>query len=420
MNDTRRTRGIIAVTLLLLFAADVAATYAAFTSRVPGANDFYSRWEGAHAFWIDGLNPYSDEVTRRIQIGIYGRPARGDEDPGPFAYPFYTVFALWPLVGLPYAWVQAIWLSVLEFALAGIALMSLSLLRWRAGPLALAAAILFALFFYHGARAILLGQFAVVVAALVIGAFLAMRSDHDALAGVLLAFSTIKPQMIFLIVPYVLLWSVARRRWRVVGAFALSIAILFGLSFLMLPTWLGDFLRQLGNYTSYTSIGSPVWVIVQYYLGLGDLGEAIVSGAIGLALIGVWAWTTRLVYVPAVAPDELARDVSYGWGTFQWVCGLTLIASNLIALRTATTNYVILYPALWLVARAIVDRSPQWGRWIVTAGAVALLIGLWALFAATVVGKQEHPLVYLPLPVGLAAAFAAGRRALIDSAGQGA
>src|SRR3989304_2572928 len=147
MNDMRRTRGIIAVALLLLFAAGVVAPYAAFTSRVPGANDFYSRWEGARAFWLGGLNPYSDEVTRRIQIGIYGRPARGDEDPGPFAYPFYAVFALWPLVGLPYAWVQAIWLSVLEFALAGLALMSLSLLRWRAAPLALAAAILFALFF---------------------------------------------------------------------------------------------------------------------------------------------------------------------------------------------------------------------------------------------------------------------------------
>ncbi len=412
MNSTRgaphdrqtRSYWIAGILLALLFAVDVVATQSLFTSRVPGANDFFSRWEGARAFWLDGLNPYSGEVTRRIQIGLYGRPAQGDEDPGPFAYPFYTVFTLLPLVGLPYAWVQAIWLSLLEFLVVAIALMSLRLLRWRVGPLGLAATILFALFFYHSARAILLGQYAVVVAALVTGALVAIQSRRDALAGALLAFATLKPQMIFLIVPFVLLWSIARRRWRVAAGFAVALAILAGLSFALMPTWLGDFLRQLGNYTSYTAIGSPVWVIVQHYLNLGDAGEAIVSGAIGLALIGVWA--------------SKMRDGA--WGAFAWLCGLTLIVTNLIAVRTATTNYVILYPALWHVARAILDRSPGPGRWIVGLGAAALLVGMWLLFAMTLVGKFEHPLVYLPLPVGLALAFVAWRRALIETARRGA
>lgn len=398
-----RKRLIASIALLLLFGAIVVATYAVFTSRWPGANDFLSRWEGARSFWVDRLNPYSDEVTQRIQIKIYGRPARADEDPGPFAYPFYTVFTLLPLVWLPYAWAEAIWLALLAFSIVALALMSMSLLRWRAGPLGLAGAILFSLFFYFSARAIFLGQYAILVAALVAGSFLAIRSGRDGWAGVLLALSTLKPQMVFLIVPYVLLWAFVHRRWRLLADFIVSMAILAGLSFALMPAWLVDFLRQLGNYTSYTAIGSPVWVIVQYYFHLGDAAEAIVAGAIGLTLIGVWVQTLR------------RQD----WGTFQWVCGLTLIVSNLIALRTATTNYVILYPALWLTAKAMVDRSPKWGRAIVSAGTLALLIGMWLLFSATVVNKFEHPLAYLPLPFGLAFVFVMWRGQLIGSAEQG-
>jgi len=355
-------------------------------------------------FWLDGLNPYSDEVTRRVEIGMRGRPSQGDENPGGFVYPFYTVFTLWPLVLLPYDWVQAIWIVLLAFLVVLIGYMSMWLLRWRIGLPAQALMILFVLFLYYSVRAVLLGQYAVVVAALVIGSFLAIRSGRDGRAGVMLALSTIKPNMIFLIIPYLLLWAVFRRRWRMVWSFALAVAILIATSFLLIPTWLSEYLDQLDDYTSYTAIGSPMWVVVQHYLGLGDAGEAIAATGIGLILVVVWMHTLR---------DDR-------WGTFQYVCGLTLIVTNLIILRTATTHYVILYPVLWLVAKSVIDRSPRGGKWIVAAGMLVLLVGLWTLFVVTVVGKQEHPLMYLPLPLGLAFALVAWRRSLIEAAESGA
>jgi hypothetical protein len=401
----RKARVVLGLVLLLLFAADVVATQAVFTSRVPGANDFFSRWDGARAFWLAGLDPYSDAVTERIQIGVYGRPARPGEDQVAFVYPFYTVFTLWPIVGVPYSWAQAIWLALLEFLIVAIVLMSTDLVRWRITPVGLAALFLFALFFYPSARAILLGQHAVVVAALVIGAMLAIRARRDALAGALLAYATIKPQMIFLIIPFVLLWSIARRRWRLVLGFGASMAILVGLSFLLLPAWLAGFLRQLNVYPSYTELDSIVWIIVQHYLGLGDTVEAIISGALLIGLLVVWARTVR----PAA---DAARD----WGAFQWACGLTLIVTNIVAPRTATTHYMILYPALWLVARALVDRQPRTGRWLVAAGALVLLAGYWVLFAVTLgPNKTESPLTYLPLPIGLGLAFVVWRRVLVES-----
>jgi hypothetical protein len=380
-----------------LFVADVVVTQAIFTSKVPGANDYFSRWMGARSFFVLGLDPYSDEATRLTQMGMYGRLAVGAEDPAPYLFPFYAVFISWPLVNLPYAWVQAIWMCLLEFTIIAAALMSTALMRWRMTPLRFALMLLFALFFYNSTRAILLGQHAIIVAALVIGSFLAIRNRRDTLAGVMLAWSTVKPQMVFLIIPYVMLWALARRRWRLIISAAVSMAILTGISFILVPTWLNSFLSQLGYYTTFTFIGSPVWVIMQYYLGLGDAGEWIVSGAIGLALLVVWARTLR---------DDR-------WSTFLWVSGLTLIVTNLIALRTATTNYVILFIGLWMAARVVADRWPERARWIVPLGALSWVVGSWVLFLSTLVGKEEHPLVYLPLPFALAAAFVLWRKEMM-------
>ena len=396
--DARVTRWMIVILLAAFFAADVIATQVVFTSRVPGANDFFVAWESARSFWRDGLSPYSDDVRMRVQIGMYGRPARPDEDPGPFAYPFYIVLTLWPLVWWSYSWVQAFWITLLEFLIVAITLMSLWLLRWKPAPLTLAACVLGTLFFYNSARAIVLGQYAIVVAACVIGALVALRAERDWLAGILLGLSTIKPQMAFLTILYVLLWCAVRRRWKVIGGLAVTMSALIGLSFLLLPSWVSDFLRGVQGYTMH-EIGSPVWIITQYYLRLGSVGEWIVSGAIGLALVAAWPRTLR---------DD--------WGAFMWMSHLTLVVSNLIALRTATTNYVIFYPAMWLVARAMLDHWPGYGRWLAALSGVALLVGLWVLFAMTVTGKAEHPLVYLPLPFGLALILVIWRRALVVSA----
>jgi hypothetical protein len=60
----RSKRWIVGLILALLLAGNVIATHNAVTEPHPGHNDFMSRWEGARALLRDGLNPYSDEVSR--------------------------------------------------------------------------------------------------------------------------------------------------------------------------------------------------------------------------------------------------------------------------------------------------------------------------------------------------------------------
>jgi len=385
---------------VLVATGDVCATHDLFTSRFPGANDFYPRWRGAQLFWQRGIDPYSEEATLAIQEGIYGRPAQPDEDQVLFAYPFYTVFFMLPLVWLPYSWVHAIWMVFLEFALLAGAFICIDLVGWRLSRWLMGLTALWVLLFYHSARTIFLGQFAAVVFAAAVGVLWCLSKEYDIAAGFLLAVTTLKPQMSVLLIPALLLWGLSRRRWRLLAAFGVSMGVLAGLSFVLVPGWVREFFQQMTLYPSYTAIGSPVWIITRYYFpGLGVAGEVGVSALLLLYALAHWR---------------------YLWGVevnsrrFWWVIGLTLIVTNLIVTRTATTNYVILYIPLIFALKVVVDRQPR-GGWLVALFYGLSTVALWWLFLATVVDRFEHPIVYLPLPLGLQLVFVAGRRWLVSA-----
>lgn len=379
---------------------NAVVTHALFTSRYPGANDFASRWGGARAFWRDGLSPYSDEATRQIQLLIYGRPIPREEeqqfDPGPFAYPFYTVFLLWPLVWSSYPWAEAIWLVILETCLFGGLLLTLHIYDWRPPRWLLACTMLWAFFFYPNARALLLGQFAVLVFAMAALTLWALKTHRDILAGFCLALSTVKPQMVFLFIPMLMWWAIREHRYRFMASFLGGMIVLTGASWIAEPDWVTGFFHQMVRYPSYTAIGSPIWIIAHVtFPVLGTWGEVTLS-ALAIVFLSVSVWWAL-------------HKRSVGW--FEWAVGLCLIITNLVALRTATTNYVILLLPLVMIFRAL--QRVRGGTWWVLLVEVALLIGLWVLFLTTLVGKFEHPVVYLPLPFGLLAVFALGGRWLV-------
>ncbi len=391
------------VALVVVLLLDAYATYTVFTSKYPGANDFYSRWAGGRAFLVEGKNPYSEEVTRQIQLGIYGRLARPDEDQVAFAYPLYTVYLVAPFSLIPsYPMAQALWQAVLEFTLLFAIFCAIGLYRWRVRPWLLAVTCLWGILFYPGARSIILGQFSIVVLAFIVAALWAIKEDKDVLAGLCLAFSTVKPQMVFLVIPLLMLWGLYRRRWRLALSFLGWMAFLLASSLLLLPGWIGDFLAWMSRYPSYTEIGSPLWTLTNYFFPF--LGAPVHLGLSGL-LVGYMLYTWRGI------ADETANGPTNG-RAFDWMVAMTLIITNLIALRTATTNYVVLLLPLFIVFRATTE-SYRRGAILVALIELALLVGHWALFFATIVGDYEHPIMYLPLPLGLWIVFVAARRWLV-------
>jgi hypothetical protein len=376
------TKLLMVILGFIVVILDVVATHNTFTAPFPGLNDFMSRWEGARSYWIDGLNPYGEQASLNIQQRIYGRPVREGEDPGYFAYPFYTVFLVWPLVYIPYAWASAIWMVTLEICLIGALLLLLDVFQWRPQPWLLALLVIWTLIAYFPSRGLILGQPGLLVYFLEVVALWALVKERTTLAGIALAVSTIKPQMGFLFIPFLLLWGVYKRRWPFIGSFLLTFGILVGASFALQPSWLADWLNQVAVYTSYTALGSPVWIITQYYLGLGAAGEWAVN--LIFYLLVVWSWYKLFIR----RMDE----------RFLWTAALTLTVTHLVATRTATPHYVVFMFPLVFYLGEIARRDRRSGSRLVAVILAALLVIPWLHALLTVQAKFEHPTVYLPAP----------------------
>lgn len=353
-----------------------------FASQFPGGNDFLARWVGARFWMQQDISPYDLRVSQAAQRLIYGRLALEGEDIAHFVYPMPAMLFFAPFGLLDYTVARAVWMTLLELGLPLLALMGIAIAGWRPDRITRIVLLLFSVLWYHGLRAVIVGQFAVIESVLMIGALLAIQRREDVLGGVLLGLSIAKPQMPVLLLPFVLLWAGRARRWSIVTVCLGTVGVLVVGFALLQPGWPIMWLQQLIEYPSYTELGPPISILTSVLPGGGGVAAILVGGLALLYLF--WEWSQ-------------AMGRSDRW--FQWTCALTITITNLIAIRTATTNYVVMLPALCLIFSGWTERWGTSGRVMVIAATALLLIGLWLLFASTVAGNVESPIMYLPLPL---------------------
>jgi hypothetical protein len=349
--------------VLVLMAAEAYLVYKIYATKFPGTADFFARWYGAKELVLNGRNPYDREIELEAQRYLFGRLTRPDEDQVNFAYPLYTIYLFWPLTLVSYAWAQAIWMVVLQFALIAGMILLFSIVRWQPSPGIFALTMFWGVFFYSGARSIMLGQFSITVFLCLMIAVWGLMNGHDRLAGAVLPLTTVKPQMVFLIVPFLLLWTLRQKRWSFVIAFAVSMVVLLLTSLLWVPDWPLRFLSTLSAYSGYVGFGSPLEnMTARFTPGFEHLLNPIIT--VLLAGLLLWQWWRTLIRQPE---------------TFLWTLNLTLLVSNLIAFRSATTNHVVLYLTLFLILKRL---SPS--TWKLLTFQFVSLISLWIIFATTI------------------------------------
>jgi hypothetical protein len=237
-------------------------------------SDLYPRWLGARELLLHQRNPYSDEVALEIQKGYYGRaldPSRpGDpKDRQGFAYPVYVVFLLAPLVGFSFHGVQLVFYWLLIALTAATVPLWLRALGWRASPLAIAIAIALTLGSVPAVQGIKLQQLSLLVAALLAGSAACVASGFLFCGGAILALATIKPQLAWPMVLWLLGWTVSnwKTRQRLVFGFATIMGALLIAAEWVLPGWIKMFLEAIRQYHQYTQNESVLDQLVNWAVG---------------------------------------------------------------------------------------------------------------------------------------------------------
>jgi hypothetical protein len=375
---------------ILIIGVLVLVTWANydFAQQNTGGNDFLVHWVGTRALFVDGLSPYSNAVAERIQTLAYGRPALPGEHELRVAYPLYSALVFLPFALISdYELARALWMTTLEAALIGLAFLSLKLTRWKMSIWLLPFFLIFSIFWYHSLRPLINGNAVILVALALVAAFAALKTGRDELAGVLLAFSTIKPHLVILPIIFILIWTISFGRWRTLGWMLISLVLLSISAALFVPDWPLQNLREILAYSSYNPPGTPGAAFETWLPAAGRrLGWAL-SALMGLILVTEWVFVRR-------------RE--FRW--FLWTGCLTLVISQWIGIQTDPGNFILLFFPLILVFSMWVERWGRAGSVLTSITLFLLFIVPWVIFLQTVTyGNQplQHPIMFFPLPLFL-------------------
>ena len=281
---------VLAVLILLgcgyfFFAAFIPGMHPGLVARnLAGgygySNDFYPIWVGSHELF-HGRNPYAPELTPKIETGLYGRPLdrRSPSDASvnyrAFAYPLYTIFLFAPLSLLSFPSVQIV-LSILLPCLAALTtVLWLRILGTGLSTSSVVATISLTLARYPVLEGVYAGQPGLISATLIACAIAALAKDRHTLAGIVLACASIKPQLVFLVALWLIVWAASdwTRRRNFVMAFAATTTLLLASSTWALPSWLVNWMHMLGEYGRISPpplaqfvLGRPAGDIVALFL----------------------------------------------------------------------------------------------------------------------------------------------------------
>jgi hypothetical protein len=330
-------------------------------------DDFYPIWLTTRQWRAEHRDPYSPGITREIQVGLFGRPLdRGNAMREPveyrqFAYPAFADLMFWPTAALEFPTVRAMLPVVLLVLTAQSLWLWMLVLDWRVQRVWFAAAVILVLSNYPVLEALFALQPGLIVGFLVAAAAWALKRGRLFLAGVLMSFTLIKPQMTLAAIAYLLLWSLAeRRRAQFWVGFSTMTVLLVAASLWVGPGWIGEWVKVLLGYHRYAT--PPLLILLA-----GNYAGPIAIA--GLLVLGAWlAWRHRRA---STASGQF-------WVTLSILLAITSVA---ILPGQAVYDHGILLPGILLLVRnwRLLGDAGRLSRGLLIVGAFVLF---WPWLAA--------------------------------------
>jgi len=351
-ESVKNTRPDIKLLPIILIVVGLMALFTwlnyQYTGSTTANDDLFPFWSRTRQFVTEGASPYSPKTTHGIQRSIYGRLAHEREDQKLFVYPYYSMllFAPFTITG-NYPLAHAVWVSLLAVGVLGIAYASVILTGWQPSKTNLAIFLLFSLIWLYSLWPVIRGNSSVLVALVAVLALLCLVYQQYHLTGVLLALATIKPNMVVLLIVFIIFWSWSYRETTLVTYFLITLTLLAGTAMIAQPDWIVLYLQQLMRYLQYAPASTPAAIFSQWIPNIGQRIGQVFSAGVSLLLVREW--------ISAYHKGEQ-------W--FLWTAAVTLAATPLTGIPYPPVDYIIMLPVMVLLFSLWEQRWQQNGRWL--------------------------------------------------------
>ena len=365
-----------------------------FTQAQPGGTDFLYRWLPTRLVLFEGYeNLYSPEVEYQVELVHHGHAHTEDETPGIFAYPYYTMTVIFPFALIrDFATARAAFMTLLELANIAIIALSLATLKTQPSKLMFFVLMLFAIFTADFSQGLVDGNPASLAALFAFLALYTLSRKSDIPAGILLALSTIKPQLVILFTILVVLWAFFQRRYIVIYSAAATMLVLFGVSFALQPSWFTEFLKDITTYPGIASPSTPL-AILSYWMPVST--ATLIARALTIlcipVLLGTWI-----------------KSFKNGFDGLFWAACITFTIMPFTGITSAKSNYIAMLPGIILLIEygwnGLKTKS------VLSGGVLLIWIILsWLFFFAgrnlTISGTLIFFVDFYPMPLVLLALY---------------
>ena len=316
--------------LLLLTALCITALWKFAVATSLGKDDFIGYWSAVYQIHRNH-NPYDPKEMMDVQQTLVHSGL--DFVVMSWNPPTLSVFLL-PLAWLSFDAARSTWLVINVILLLAANLM-LARLYLPPGGRPLLGFCLLVLLFPQVLITLTMGQVTLLVLLGLVSSMILIRQGHWFWAGAALILTSVKPQIAFLAVPYLLIYMAYRRKWQGWLGLLVSGAACVVILFVFRPLWVADFL-------GLTSIAPTNWATptlggLLSFWGVTEAARYLIVVFLPLAWVLARSQSViRLESAVALLTVITVPTTFFGWGYDQSVLlipiaqllGWLLLSSN--------------------------------------------------------------------------------------------
>lgn len=315
--------------------------------------DDFSQFWAAGRLNITGGNPYSPVEITDIIEGIGGR-VTSEDVVSIMLNPPWTLSITMPFALLNYPISRLMWL------LLSIALVLASVrFLWETyqGPDNDRIKALILIFLFSPTlAAIQKGQFTpIILFSMVLTIFNANNRNKLWLSGIILAFSTLKPQLIYLYLLVVVIWTYVTRRWQMLFFMIITIFILTLFPLIINHDLISQYILSMSEYP-FSSWATPtIGSILRVIFGLDKFWLQFTPMLLTSVLFmfywfknkDTWSWIDQSPYVMALS----ILTTAYAWTYDAVLFVLPIIHASILIIRSGYAKFKIFsFASLFLIS----------------------------------------------------------------------